>query len=182
MPRTGKKKRVLKMPQNSHFISRGTETEYRINMKVEEYECIRLIDYMAYTQEECARQMEVSRAPVQMLYAEARKKLARFLVEGISLQIEGGDYELSHRAAVKEKTSDCSLNGLAECHSETPGMEKERRHMKIAVTYENGQVFQHYVHTEQFKVCLLYTSWWRIIGRCRNCWVPSIRLSRIQEK
>ena len=80
--------------------------------------------------------MEVSRATVQMLYAEARKKLARFLVEGISLQIEGGDYELSHRAAVKEKTSDCSLNGLAECHSETPGMEKERRHMKIAVTYE----------------------------------------------
>ena len=40
------KKRVLKMPQNSHFISRGTETEYGINMKVEEYECIRLIDYM----------------------------------------------------------------------------------------------------------------------------------------
>ena len=38
MPRTGKKKRVLKMPQNSHFISRGTETEYGINMKVEEYE------------------------------------------------------------------------------------------------------------------------------------------------
>ena len=37
MPRTGKKKRVLKMPQNSHFISRGTETEYGINMKVEEY-------------------------------------------------------------------------------------------------------------------------------------------------
>ena len=24
--------------------------------------------------------------------------------------------------------------------------------MKIAVTYENGQVFQHFGHTEQFKV------------------------------
>ena len=43
--------------------------------------------------------------------------------------------------------------------------------MKIAVTYENGQVFQHFGHCEQFKlydvqdgqvvssqVCLLYTS------------------------
>jgi len=29
---------------------------------------------------------------------------------------------------------------------------KERNHMKIAVTYENGQVFQHFGHTEQFKV------------------------------
>ena len=24
--------------------------------------------------------------------------------------------------------------------------------MKIAVTYENGQIFQHFDHTEQFKV------------------------------
>ena len=30
--------------------------------------------------------------------------------------------------------------------------------MKIAVTYENGQIFQHFGHTEQFKLCLLYTS------------------------
>ena len=97
MQEQGKKKRVLKMPQNSHFISRGTETEYGINMKVEEYECIRLIDYMPILRKSAQGRMEVSRATVQMLYAEARKKLARFLVEGISLQIEGGDYELSHR-------------------------------------------------------------------------------------
>ena len=61
-------------------------------MRVEEYECIRLIDYMTCTQEECAAQMQVSRATVQAIYASARKKLARFLVEGMSLQIEGGDY------------------------------------------------------------------------------------------
>ena len=24
--------------------------------------------------------------------------------------------------------------------------------MKIAVTYENGQIFQHFGHTEQFKI------------------------------
>lgn len=148
------KKRVLKMPQNASFISRGTETEYGINMKVEEYECIRLIDYMAYTQEECARQMEVSRATVQMLYAEARKKSARFLVEGISLQIEGMEafYELSHRAAVKEKISDCSLNGLAECHSETSRRKGEKTWSEDSGNCENGQVFQHFGHTEQFKV------------------------------
>lgn len=98
-------------------------------MKVEEYECIRLIDYMACTQEECARQMGVSRATVQTLYAEARKKLARFLVEGLTLQIEGGDYFIGGSDLVKERSQ-----------------------MKIAVTYENGQIFQHFGHTEQFKV------------------------------
>lgn len=25
--------------------------------------------------------------------------------------------------------------------------------MRIAVTYENGEVFQHFGHTEQFKIC-----------------------------
>ena len=37
--------------------------------------------------------------------------------------------------------------------------------MRIAVTYENGQIFQHFGHTETFKIydveegnCLLYTS------------------------
>lgn len=98
-------------------------------MKVEEYECIRLIDYMACTQEGCARQMGVSRATVQTLYAEARKKLARFLVEGLTLQIEGGDYFIGGSDLVKERSQ-----------------------MKIAVTYENGQIFQHFGHTEQFKV------------------------------
>ncbi|MGF0032481.1 NifB/NifX family molybdenum-iron cluster-binding protein [Bariatricus sp. SGI.154] len=148
MPRTGKKKRVQKIPRNCCFISPGINKEYGIIMKVEEYECIRLIDYMSYTQEECARQMEVSRATVQMLYAEARKKLARFLVEGIRLQIEGGDYTV-----VK---GDGMISGRdsadAGCQQEEQGMAKERNNMRIAVTYENGQVFQHFGHTEQFKV------------------------------
>ncbi len=34
--------------------------------------------------------MDGSRATIQALYTEARKKLARFLVEGASLRIEGG--------------------------------------------------------------------------------------------
>lgn len=148
MPRSGKKKRVQKIPHNCCFISRGVDKEYGIVMKVEEYECIRLIDYMSYTQEACARQMEVSRATVQMLYAEARKKVARFLVEGIRLQIEGGDYVVVEGDNMPEGRDEED----AECQQEKQGMAKERTNMRIAVTYENGQVFQHFGHTEQFKV------------------------------
>lgn len=101
-----------------------------ILLTVEEYETIRLIDYMGLSQEECARQMDGSRATIQALYTEARKKLARFLVEGASLRIEGGNYIL--------------------CEQKAGG--KGKKKMKIAVTYENGQVFQHFGHTEQFKI------------------------------
>ena len=33
-----------------------------------------------------------------------------------------------------------------------PEMNSEEMVMKIAVTYENGEVFQHFGHTEQFKL------------------------------
>lgn len=129
MPRLMKKRCVRKFPTHCRFVSPDSEKNYGMFMKVEEYECIRLIDYMACTQEECARQMGVSRATVQTLYSEARKKLARFLVEGLTLQIEGGDYFIGGSDLVKERSQ-----------------------MKIAVTYENGEIFQHFGHTEQFKV------------------------------
>ena len=127
MPRAGKKKKVLKMPGYCRFAAENQRkmVGHSIVMKVEEYECIRLIDYMAYTQEECAKAMEVSRGTVQMLYAEARKKLARFLVEGLELRIEGGEYVAIDSSAEGSK-------------------KKERMNMKIAVTYENGQIFQHF--------------------------------------
>lgn len=63
-------------------------------MTVDEYETIRLIDNEGYTQEECAQQMNVARTTVTGIYAQARRKLARALVEGLRLVISGGEYRL----------------------------------------------------------------------------------------
>lgn len=134
MPRPSKCKCVSRMPRFESFRPDRQNLpagENRIILNVEEYEVIRLIDYEGCTQEECAASMDVGRATVQALYAEARKKLARFLVEGASLRIQGGSYKLAGPKA---------------------GMQKGEQKMKIAVTYENGQVFQHFGHTEQFKI------------------------------
>ena len=77
-----------------------------ITMTVEEYETIRLIDYMNFNQEECAHHMQVARTTVQRIYNQARKKLAIFLVDGPRLYISGGSYELCDRHG--------SCNGLCE--------------------------------------------------------------------
>ena len=45
-----------------------------VEMTLDEYETIRLIDLLDYTQEECAVQMGVARTTVQSVYNEARKK------------------------------------------------------------------------------------------------------------
>lgn len=137
MPRPSKPRKVKGLPKNTGFCPKGQpECSHLIILNVEEYETIRLIDYVGLTQEECALSMGVGRATVQSLYVEARKKLARFVVEASGLLIEGGNYEI--------------------CSGETIGtnIKKEKGDliMKIAVTYENGEVFQHFGHTEQFKI------------------------------
>lgn len=143
MARPSKPKKVGRMPVCTEYVPASCKkSAYPIVLTVEEYETLRLIDYMGMTQEECAAQMEIGRATVQTLYVEARKKTARFLVEGLSLRIEGGNYDISSGSEQIGKI------GIRKYAASTKG----DFIMKIAVTYENGQVFQHFGHTEQFKV------------------------------
>ena len=98
MPRPRKWRRVCEMP---NVVSFGPleKTENRIEieeliMSVEEFETIRLMDYEGLMQETCAEQMGIARTTVQRIYCEARKKLAKALVLGINIKIEGGDFRL----------------------------------------------------------------------------------------
>ncbi len=84
------------MPEKNRFgpLEKNTDETNHIRMTVDEYETIRLIDLEGFTQEECAKQMNVARTTVQGIYIEARKKLAELLVNGRVLLIEGGEYRL----------------------------------------------------------------------------------------
>ena len=86
MARPVKCRRVCAMPEFREFIPAGRMLgdEY-IELRVDEYEAIRLIDYLGLSQEEAAAGMEVSRATIQNMYEAARKKLAAALVEGCLL-------------------------------------------------------------------------------------------------
>ena len=84
------------MPERNKFgpLDSPVYAENRVRMTIDEYEAIRLIDLEGFTQEECAKQMNVARTTIQGIYSEARKKLAELLVEGKMLFIEGGEYRL----------------------------------------------------------------------------------------
>lgn len=96
MARPAKRRRVCSLPQSDTFGPLGANAGKRtkINMTVDEYEAIRLIDLEGFTQEECAAKMNVARTTVQGIYISARKKLAQSLVEGNTLFIDGGSYHL----------------------------------------------------------------------------------------
>ena len=91
-----KGRNVCCLPRNNRFGPLGQRAGMReeVMMTVDEFETIRLIDYMNFTQEECAGQMGVARTTVQAIYDQARKKIARALVDCLPLTISGGAYQL----------------------------------------------------------------------------------------
>lgn len=155
MPRPSKPRRICRLPACTSFYSQSgekqdssgspsgsTESEGVIYLLVEEYEAIRLIDYLGLSQESCAAQMGIARTTVQSLYADGRRKLARFLVEGLPLEVRGGNFALCSDCRQGCRIQPTNLSEQGACD----------KAMKIAVTYENGQIFQHFGHTEAFKI------------------------------
>jgi predicted DNA-binding protein (UPF0251 family) len=59
----------------------------------EEYEAVRLADYLALSHQEAAKQMNVSRPTFTRVHEKARRTLSTALVEGKALLIEGGNYQ-----------------------------------------------------------------------------------------
>ena len=142
MARPSKRRRICAMPPCSCFAPQeADEGRASVTMTLDEYEAIRLIDYVGLTQEECAAQMNIARATAQAIYAAARAKLARCLVLRQRLYIEGGD------VALCEEKESCG-----ECRGRSRMKDGRNSIMKIAVTYDNGQVYQHFGHCAQFKL------------------------------
>ena len=133
MPRPQKSRRICCYPDYWSFapdLDKATDT---VTMTLDEFETIRLIDYQGKTQEQCANEMNVARTTVTAIYDSARKKLSHALVEGRRIVISGGNYTLNCTVSVEITRKGIGI-------------------MRIAVTYENGQIFQHFGRTEQFKL------------------------------
>ena len=148
MPRPQKKRRVCREPEARCFGPERGRARGEILLTVDEYEAIRLIDLEHDTQEECAEQMGVSSTTVQGVYDSARRKLADALVNGKRLTIAGGDYVLCD-----ECSGGCrrAKRGLCPRWMEINFIKSEDT-MRIAVTYQDGQVFPHFGHTETFEI------------------------------
>ncbi len=109
MPRPRKCRKVCQMPAHSVFAPIGGDSSApAVILTVDEYEAIRLIDQQGFSQEACGNYMNIARATVQQIYTSARKKLADALVDGLTIKIEGGDYQLC-----SGEESHCGCGG---CH------------------------------------------------------------------
>ncbi|MCI9440853.1 MAG: DUF134 domain-containing protein [Ruminococcus sp.] len=153
MARPTRCRRICFEPKYDSFAPCGSERPEQVFLAVDEFETIRLVDHERRTHEQCAKQMGISRTTVTEMYERARSKIADCLINGKTLCISGGNYALCDGSAWRCCGKKCSRAGQEpNLKGRARPKEEENRKMKIAVTYQNGNVFQHFGHTEQFKV------------------------------
>lgn len=134
MARPVRCRRIQHMPAFRSFSPDDAPEAETIYLTLDEYETLRLLDDEGMTQEACAKQMNIARTTVTAIYESARKKVAHALVHGKRILIRGGRCEYIPVPAPKNLRK------------------KGQQAMRIAVTYDNGEIFQHFGHTEQFKL------------------------------
>jgi predicted DNA-binding protein (UPF0251 family) len=89
-----KKERIVKIPPLfSLFKPAGVRQKDLkfTELSLDEYEAIRLTDYLGLDHLEAAEEMEISRSTFSRLIEKARRKMAAFLIDGTALNIQGGN-------------------------------------------------------------------------------------------
>ena len=152
MPRPQRCRRICGMPQVTSFCPAQQQGEAPILLTLDEYEVIRLVDLEGKSHGECAEQMDISRSTVQEIYESARKKIAACLVHGRQLVITGGNYRVCGGQELSRCGQCCRQGAEFAQAAQNNETEQGDQTMKIAVTYEDGQIFQHFGHTAQFKI------------------------------
>lgn len=90
-----KKCRVIDREYDNHYFKpQGIPLSKlaKITLGHDELEAIRLVDLEHMRQSDAAERMEISSATIQRVVESAREKIARALIEGHAIEIEGGDY------------------------------------------------------------------------------------------
>ncbi len=113
MPRPTKPRWVEFVPDVTYFKPAGipmTDLE-EVTLGVDEFEAVRLKDFLALEQEECATRMNLAQSTFQRIISQARFKVAQAIVEGKAIRIEGGDFVVSPRGFVCQ---DCTYEWVSE--------------------------------------------------------------------
>jgi predicted DNA-binding protein (UPF0251 family) len=100
-----KKYRIVHLdPKISQFSPRGRPGRpNEIDISMDEFEAMRLADYMGLPQIEAAKSMHVSQQTFSRILKRARRNIAKALINGNTIKIQGGHYVFSSREESPKK-------------------------------------------------------------------------------
>lgn len=102
-----KKYRIVRDdPKISQFSPRGKPGRPdEANLTMDEYEAIRLVDFMAQNQKEAAKLMQISQQTVSRILKKGRRIMADAIVNGKIIRIQGGSYVITSRHNLSHPTA-----------------------------------------------------------------------------
>lgn len=100
MPRPRKCRWIQALPSIRYFKPQGVPLRFlsEIALAVDGLEALRLADVEGLDQETAAAQMKVSRPTFTRILAEARRVVAKALVQGWAIRVEGGHFAIADEA------------------------------------------------------------------------------------
>lgn len=90
MSRPCKKRRIGGRPNSSYFKPAGIPIKelQEIDINLEEFEAIRLIDFEKMPQEQASKKMQISQPTLSRSLTNARNKIADAIINGKAIKIE----------------------------------------------------------------------------------------------
>ena len=126
---------IQKMPDILQFSPRGKPGRPdEIELKIDEYEAIKLADYQGYNQVEGAMAMGISRPSFGRIVRSARHTIADALVNGKIIRIRTGDVQVGVRQKdfpIKERNSDKELMLYSQLREESIRRKMLKHHPHI---------------------------------------------------
>lgn len=96
--RKNKVRYIQKMPTIAQFSPRGKAGRPdEVELRIDQFEALKLADYQGYNQTEGAKQMGLSRASFGRILREGRKIIANALVNGKIIRIRTGNVQVGVR-------------------------------------------------------------------------------------
>jgi predicted DNA-binding protein (UPF0251 family) len=97
-----KKYRIIKSdPSISQFSPRGKPGRPdEVDLTMDEFEAIRLSDFLGMPQKEAAKSMRISQQTFSRILRRGRRNLGKGLVKGASIRIRGGNYVISSKETI----------------------------------------------------------------------------------
>ena len=126
MPRPKNERIVHEPPLFTEFKPVGVpgKSLQEVQLALDEFEAMRLADYIGMSHEEAADEMGVSRSTFSRLIEKSRNKIAEFIFQGKMLTIDGGNIHFRRNII---QCSDCGhmfkidiespITECPECHS-----------------------------------------------------------------
>ena len=94
-----RKYRIVKLdPKISQFSPRGRPGRPdEVELKMDEFEALRLADYLDLSQKEASKSMRISQQTFSRILKKARNLVAKGITTGSAIRIQGGQYIISSR-------------------------------------------------------------------------------------